>query len=420
MSEKIYHLLKTALDKKKKEVSSKGKNYRVILSFEKISEREEFISNKKDLKIVNKFNLIPSISVKLNESQILEYSKDELVRQIEEDQQVFLSLLEINEIFELSRVKHSQISYTGKNITVGIIDDGVNYNFSSVSNVSRHNVKGSATSKMNKHAVSHGTVMASVIGNQIRDKENKVIGIAPDVNILDFEISKSTEEYYFSNILEIFDMIIQKNIQVDVLLISLITKHPSDGLDLLSLACDVISNKGITIVCPAGNSGPNANTIGSPGAAKSVFTFGVTTKDLQLADFSGRGPISDDRIKPDFCLPGIKIQVPLEGDFLIKTTGSSVAAAIGAGMVAIIKQFKPKATNQEIYDFLKNSCRSLNVDPYSQGNGMPNLVKILENLGAIHEEILPYDYLIKKSLKVSVEFIIVFILLFYFFYFFRV
>ncbi|MHA2184818.1 MAG: S8 family serine peptidase, partial [Promethearchaeota archaeon] len=178
--------------------------------------------------------------------------------------------------------------------------------------------------------------------------------------------------------------------------------------------------KGIIIVCPAGNSGPGVNTIGSPGAAKSVFTFGVLTKDLQLANFSGRGPISVDRIKPDFCLPGVNIKVPLEGDFFIKTTGSSVAAAIGAGVIAIIKQLKPKATNQEIYELLKNSCRILNVDPYSQGNGMPNLVKILENLGAIHEEILPYDYLIKKSLKVSVEFIIVFILLFYFFYFFRV
>ncbi|MHA2185318.1 MAG: S8 family serine peptidase, partial [Promethearchaeota archaeon] len=242
MSDKIYHLLETILNKKTKEVSSKGKNYSVILSFEKISEREEFISNNKDLEIVKKFNVIPSISVKLNESQILKFSKDELVRQIEEDQQVFLSLLEINDIFELSRVKHSQISYTGKNITVGIIDDGVNNNFSSVSNVSRYSVQGSTTSfKMNEHTISHGTVMASIIGNQIRDTEDMVIGIAPDVNLLDFEISGSTEEYYFSNILEIFDMIIHNNIQVDVLLISLITNQPSDGLDLLSLACDVLS-----------------------------------------------------------------------------------------------------------------------------------------------------------------------------------
>jgi serine protease AprX len=419
-SNKIYYHLEKKIENNKEKGTSKGKQYNIIISFEKTPERDKFISNNKELKILNKFDYIPSIGVTLNKTQILKFGKDALVQQIEEDQQLFLSLLEINSILELNRVKSSQFPYTGKNITVGIIDDGVNYKFPSVSNVTRYSINKVNLKKMKEHQITHGTVIASIIGNQFKDVNDKVVGIAPDVNLLDFDASDSTHEYYFSNVLKIFDLIRQKNIQVDVLLMSLSTKQSSDGLDILSLACDMISKKGITIVCPAGNLGPAAYTIGSPSAAKTVFTFGSLKKDLVLANFSGRGPTFDERIKPDFCLPSVKIEVPLQADFQVKTTGSSVAAAIGAGMIAIIKQFKPKITNQEIYELLKTSCRDLDEDPYSQGNGMPNLVSVFEKLGAIQEEILPYNYLIKKSLKISIEFIVVFIVLFYFFYFFRI
>ncbi|MBA7657575.1 hypothetical protein ES703_65514 [subsurface metagenome] len=51
---------------------------------------------------------------------------------------------------------------------------------------------------------------------------------------------------------------------------------------------------------------------------------------------------------------------------------------------------------------------------------MPNITSILKDQDLIHERILPYNNLMKKSIKIAVEFALVFIALFYLFYFFRI
>ena len=48
----------------------KDEKYRVIISFDDISKREIFISKNKNFKILNKFNLIPSISLNLTKEEI--------------------------------------------------------------------------------------------------------------------------------------------------------------------------------------------------------------------------------------------------------------------------------------------------------------------------------------------------------------
>ncbi|MFW9873523.1 MAG: S8 family serine peptidase, partial [Candidatus Thorarchaeota archaeon] len=351
---------------------------------------------------------------------ILKYESDESIKRIERDQRLFLSILEINEILDLNRCKNSQIPHTGRNVNIGIIDDGINSNFPSIPIISRYNSKGYEFKKDLDSQITHGTIMASIIGNQFKDLKNNSIGIAPGVKIFDFDISNSKKEYYFSCILEIFDLIINQNIQIDILLISLTTQYPSDGIDILSLACNTFVDKGILIVCPTGNYGPSVNTIGSPSAAKKVISFGSLTKDLDIAHFSGRGPTIDNRLKPDFCLPGSEIKIPLSNDLRMKIKGTSITAAIGVGLIALIKEYIPKASFDEIYELLKNSSRDLNLDKFSQGYGMPDIISIIKDQDLIQEKILPYKYLVKKSIKITVEFAIIFIVLFYLIYFFRI
>ncbi len=85
-------------------------------------------------------------------------------------------------------------------------------------------------------------------------------------------------------------------------------------------------NQEMVIVFAAGNSGPGAGTVGSPGAAKNVITVGasenvqafggadrcgVADSDAssanEMAFFSSRGPCTDGRIKPDLCAPGTHV-----------------------------------------------------------------------------------------------------------------
>ena len=416
----IYHLFLKEIENQGSKTSDKREEFRVIISFEDISKRESFISKYKRLNVLDKFDFIPSLITILDTEQILKYEKEKLIKRIEEDQKLFLSILEVSEILDLNRGKNSEIPHTGRNVRIGIVDNGINSNFLSIPNVSRYHNNSKEFKKSIGNQITHGTIMASIIGNQFKDLLNVSLGIAPDAKLFDFDISNAKKEYFFSNVLQIFEIIIKDNIEIDVLLISLTSKHPSDGMDILSYACDMLVDKGILIVCPAGNFGPETTSIGSPSAAKKVISFGSLTKELTITQYSGRGPTIDNRIKPDFCLPGSRIQIPLSNELQVKVTGTSVAAAIGAGLVALIKEIKPKGSHNEIFDLLKNSTRNLELDKFSQGYGMLNIIKIFEELNLIHERIVPYKYLIKTSINISVGIIFILIVLFYFFYFFQI
>ena len=409
---KIYPLFLRLIENQKGKSSKEEKEFRTIISFENVSKRDKFISKNKTLKILNKFNFIPSFSAYLKKEQILKFDKEDSIKQIEEDQRLFLSLLEVNEILELDKYKKSQISYTGKNVKVGIIDNGIKSNFQAISNVSRYQTK---KVERNSREITHGTLMASIIANQFKDTENNNIGVAPDAKFTDFDISNPSNDYYFSSILEVFDSISKENIEIDILLISLTTSDPSDGKDILSLACNLLVDRGIIIVSPAGNYGPEPGTIGSPSAASKVISFGAVTKELLIDQFSGKGPTLDDRLKPDFVLPGSGVKIPLSDSLAVNVTGTSVAAAIGTGLIAIIKEFNTDLTYSTMFEILKKSCKDLNLENFSQGHGMPSLVNFFKNMNLFHEKILPYNILVKKAIKVSVEFSILFIVLYFLF-----
>ncbi|MFX1454367.1 MAG: S8 family serine peptidase [Promethearchaeota archaeon] len=393
-----------------KQKASKG--YKVIISFKKISERDKFISKNKDLKIRNTFDLIPALSVQLNKDNIFKFENEDSIEQIEEDQRLFLSILEINQILNIDNYKRSQISYTGKNINVGIIDEGINSKFQAIRNISKNYFNKSG---IFPNEITHGTLMASIIANQYKNDEANYIGIAPNVKLIDFNIANSQKEYYVSHILSVFDVILNENSKLDLLLISFSTSEPSDGKDILSQACNLLVDSGIIIVCPAGNDGSDSHTIGSPSAASKVISFGAVNKELEMENYSKKGPTIDNRMKPDFCYPGTEIKVPLDKDLVVMVTGTSVAAAIGVGLIALLREYNNDLTYDVIYDILRNSSKDLGIEKSSQGHGMPDIVDIFKRMKLFHERIVPYNVLAKRAIKISIEFIILFLVIYFLF-----
>ena len=419
--EKIYpHFLKK-IKNKEGNILDKEKELRIIISFDDILKRDTFLSKHTNLRILKTFEIIPSINLHLTFEQIKSLEKEELIKIIEEDQRLYLSILEVNDILDLSDYRTSQISYTGKNVKIGIIDNGINKTYDSIYDIDLDEFdfieeKVSVVSK--KTDLSHGTIMASIIGNHFKDSYYSFLGIAPNAKFIDFNIPVSNNEYYFSNILEIFDLINSKFIKIDILLISFTTLHPSDGNDILSLACDLLVDKGIIIVCPAGNFGPEAYSIGSPSAAKKVITVGSLTKNLTISNFSSRGPTLDERLKPDFCLPGTKIEVPLSNEIKVKVSGTSVSAAFCVGIIALIKEYNPNASYSETLEIIKQASIDLDYQKNSQGHGLINIVNIFKKLDLYQEKIIPYNYLMKRSFKITIEFMLILILFYYLVYFF--
>ena len=374
--------------------------FRVIISFEDVLKRDNFLSEYDNLEILKQLDLIPAISLYLTKQEIEDFKENELVKRIEEDQNLYLSLLEVNKIIGLNKYRKSVTSKNGKGIIIGIIDNGINKNL--------------------EKEITHGTLMANIITNYYVDDNYIPIGIAPDAELIDLNISNAEERYFFSDVLEKFDFVIKNNVSIDIILISLTTLHPSDGQDILSIACNLLTNKGLIIVCPAGNFGPESYTIGSPSAAENVITIGSLTKDMTIAYYSGRGPTLDERKKPDFCLPGSKIEIPLSKDQRIVFSGTSAAAAIGAGIIALIKESNPHLSHSSILEIIKNSSINLNYQTISQGYGTTNIIRIFEQLETQQKkETLPYTYLVKRSLWVTIGFISILIGLFYLIYFFN-
>lgn len=85
-------------------------------------------------------------------------------------------------------------------------------------------------------------------------------------------------------------------------------------------------NQEMTIVFAAGNAGPNASSVGSPGSAKNVLSAGASENvrafagadgcgiadsgadlSMDVISFSSRGPASDGRVRPDLLAPGTHV-----------------------------------------------------------------------------------------------------------------
>jgi len=384
---------------------------KIIISFKTIEEREKFLLEKKNFQILDKFDLIPSISTQISLKEIKRLSKNELVSQIEEDQRLFTSSYEILDLLNLNEYKRSQLNYTGKGINIGIIDTmiqsyyqsfyrtGIDGNYISFEKNERKELK-------KREKISHGTLSANVIINQLKNKEGYRLGIAPDANLYDLSLYKKENIFYFSDILHQLDKIRAEKFPLDILLINFSTSEASDGNDILSNACNKLSKKeDIIIVVPAGNFGLKLNTIGSPGASSEVITVGSIDYYGNISNFSRKNTSIKNGFKPEMFFPGSKIQIKLEKNFSLEVSGTSFSAAIATGFIALLKEFDNTLTSEEIKKkFNKyNNIFGKNV----------NAVKFFKQNAGYYPNLVSYKYLLKRSLWVSLQILIIIIVLFF-------
>jgi len=127
---------------------------------------------------------------------------------------------------------------------------------------------------------------------------------------------------------------------------------------------------GIVPVFAAGNTGPAASTLGSPGSYPSSLSVAAVDDDAAVASFSSRGPVdwaNRDRtgpaagtmlVKPDVAAPGVGIVSTL-GTGYGTYSGTSMAAPHVAGVVALIKQANPSLGASDIVQILRSTATDL-------------------------------------------------------------
>ncbi|HUU29561.1 MAG TPA: S8 family serine peptidase, partial [archaeon] len=122
---------------------------------------------------------------------------------------------------------------------------------------------------------------------------------------------------------------------------------------------------GVTPVFAAGNEGEEGSmSLVGPASNPKFFAVGATDKNNVVAKWSSKGPSPCDRqiIKPDVVAPGVDLLTaqPLHsGGGYIVASGTSGAAPLVAGIAALLKQYNPELTPDEITEAIRNSATDL-------------------------------------------------------------
>ncbi|MFH2056237.1 MAG: S8 family peptidase [bacterium] len=140
-------------------------------------------------------------------------------------------------------------------------------------------------------------------------------------------------------------------------------------------AIDNLEALGVVAIFACGNEGPDQGTIrnpadraSGPGNAFSVGAVDQTLLNLPVASFSSRGPgnCDDGDIKPELVAPGVGIRSAYKDGTYRVISGTSMAAPLVAGAVALLREYNPDATVEQIKSALLASARDLG--PVGQDN----------------------------------------------------
>ncbi|MEO0189485.1 MAG: S8 family serine peptidase [candidate division WOR-3 bacterium] len=103
------------------------------------------------------------------------------------------------------------------------------------------------------------------------------------------------------------------------------------------------SHKDFCIFFSNGNSGPSANTVGSPATAKNCVSVGSVqngTSASSISSWSSRGPTDDNRIKPTIMAPGQSLTSSTTGTSTYSSMqGTSMASPAAAGALTLARQY---------------------------------------------------------------------------------
>lgn len=305
---------------------------------------------------------------------------------------------------EIASRKANDIGYTGKGITIAFLDTGIypHPDFTKPKNriIAFYDIVNGKKQPYDDNG--HGTHVAGDAAGNGNLSGGKYKGVAPDANIVSVKVLDAKGTGLSSDILAGMQWIIDNKEKYNIKIVSLsIGETPSlpPFLDPLVRGVDKLWRHGLIVTVAAGNSGPNYNTITSPGTSRNVITVGAVddkrTSDISddvIASFSGRG--SRYLNKPDIVAPGVKIISTASGNVPIGTdesimvnksyriaSGTSMATPIVAGAAALLLEKNPYLTNTQIKHILKSTTVKINdAGIWTQGSGMINIEEALKRV----------------------------------------
>ena len=297
---------------------------------------------------------------------------------------------------------------TGRGVTVAILDSGVATDPDLVQPTNRILASVNfADQRVTRDPGGHGTHVAGIVAGNGTRSAGEFVGIAPDANIVDVRVLDSSGSGRISSVVRGIEWVVAHQAAYQIRVINLSLGAPvtvSYRTDPLSAAVEIAWQRGLVVVAAAGNTGPQRDTVVSPGTDPYVITVGATDDagtvsrgDDTLAPFSAWGA-SDGNAKPDLVAPGrriVSLRVPgsaldtlfpdrvvtaQNGATYIRLTGTSMSTPVVSGAVALLLERRPDLTPDQVKALLTQTAQPYGValpDPSADGSGLLDVAAAL-------------------------------------------
>jgi serine protease AprX len=367
-----------------------------------------------------RFRVLPAITVTGTRDQMIAISKLPAVRSIYGNRTLSLtSEPEVRAVTGVNRAwrdteiisSNRGLPLTGKNVTVAILDTGIDSTHGDFSGRVTKNIKLADTQSANlgfnypinseslqntDNLYGHGTFVAGVVSGDGSLSGGKYSGVAPGAKL----VGLSAGDLSLLYVLEGFDYLLAngKDLGVRVVNCSFSTSSVYDANDPVNVATRMLTESGINVVFSAGNTGPGQHTLNPYAAAPWVVSVGATDTQGRLASFSSRGDFGSAMFRPTLVAPGVDVVslrgsgvanvtgalglagsdakrlTPSELPYYTTANGTSFSAPQVAGAIALMLEANPSLTPAQVKEILQRTATPLPpYYAYETGTGMLNV-----------------------------------------------
>ncbi len=364
-----------------------------------------------------KYKMLPMIAVTTTRDNLIAVSQLSNVRSIYGNRTLNLNSDPFFKATQVQRVavdrnlqqKNGGMPVSGRNVTVAVLDTGVNATHNDlagrvVQNVRLVDTQSAAVGFLNPVPVEnlqntdpangHGTFVAGVIAANGASSGGKYSGIAPGAKILGL----SAGDFNLSHVLAGFDYLLEKGAGYNVKVVNCSFSADTifDYNDPVNIASQLVTSSGISVVFSAGNTGSGNGTLNPYSAAPWVVSVGATDESRKLAAFSSRGVFGSKQFSPTVVAPGVNVVslrsvasqtgilgiaagadtqrlTPAEIPFYTTASGTSFTAPQVAGAIALMLETNPNLSPSEAKNILQRSATPLPSNyAHEVGAGMLN------------------------------------------------